>query len=215
MDFFRAGDWARISCGDNLAAPRSPVMPLDAESSVELLVRVRAGDHDALDLLLKRHLPVLRRWAAGRLPRWARDLAETEDLVQDAVFKSLRRLDSFTPQREGSLHAYLRQAVMNRIRDEIRRAGRTPGRDELNDETPAAAMSPLQAAITAEGLDRYEAALLTVRDEDREAIVARLEMGYSYEEVAAMMGKPSAEAARVAVSRALIKVAEAMRNGRR
>lgn len=205
----------RVSFRRGPAAPGgSSVQSLDAESSVELLVRVRAGDADALEHLLKRYVPALRRWAAGRLPRWARDLAETEDLVQDAVFKSLRRLGTFTPQRDGALQAYLRQAVMNRIRDEIRRAGRTPGHDELNDETPSAGVSPLQAAISAEGIERYEAALASLRDEDREAIVARLEMGYSYEEVAVMLGKPSPDAARVAVSRALIKLSEAMRHGR-
>jgi RNA polymerase sigma-70 factor (ECF subfamily) len=186
-----------------------------AESSVELLVRVRAGDADALEILLRRYVPALRRWAAGRLPRWARDMAETEDLVQDAVFKSLRRLGTFTPQRDGALQAYLRQAVMNRIRDEIRRVARVPGRDELNDETPGHGVSPLQAAISAEGVERYEAALAALRDEDREAIVARLEMGYSYEEVAVMLGKSTPDAARVAVSRALVKLATAMRDGRR
>jgi RNA polymerase sigma factor (sigma-70 family) len=215
-DFVRPSHGTQVSFASNLAVPSErPALNLDLESSVELLVRVRAGDGDALDRLLKRYVPALRRWAAGRLPRWARDLAETEDLVQDAVFKSLRRLGSFVPEREGSLQAYLRQAVMNRIRDEIRRVGRTPARDELNDETPDASVSPLQAAISAEGLERYEAALLSVRDEDREAIVARLEMGYSYGEVAVMLGKPSADAARVAVSRALVKIAEAMRDARR
>lgn len=200
--------------GNRESSGKSSVQSLDAESSVELLVRVRAGDADALEHLLKRYVPALRRWAAGRLPRWARDLAETEDLVQDAVFKSLRRLGTFTPQRDGALQAYLRQAVMNRIRDEIRRVGRKPGHDELNDETPASGVSPLQAAISAEGIERYEAALASLRDEDREAIVARLEMGYSYEELAVMLGRPSAEAARIAVSRALVKLAEALRHGR-
>jgi RNA polymerase sigma factor (sigma-70 family) len=188
---------------------------MDAESSVELLVRVRGGDSDALERLLLRYVPALRRWASGRLPGWARDLAETEDLVQDTVLKSLRRLASFTPRRDGSLQAYLRQAVMNRIRDECRRVGRRPGIDGLLDDvTPARDASPLEIAITAEGIERYEQALATLRDEDREAIVARLEMGYSYEEVAVMMGRPTAGAARVLVSRALLKLAEALRDGR-
>jgi RNA polymerase sigma-70 factor (ECF subfamily) len=190
------------------------VSTYNAESSVELLLRVRAGDEEALDVLLRRYVPALRRWASGRLPRWARDMTDTEDMVQDAVLKSLRRLGTFTPQREGALQAYLRQAVMNRVRDEIRRHGRTPDRDELDDETPGGGVSPLEAAISAEGIHRYEAALAQLKDEDREAIVARLEMGYSYGEVAVMTGKPSADAARVAVSRALVRLAELMRRGR-
>jgi RNA polymerase sigma-70 factor (ECF subfamily) len=191
------------------------VCPIDAESSVELLQRVRGGDADALEHLLRRYVPALRRWASGRLPRWARDLAETEDLVQDTVIKTLRRLDTFRPQREGSLQAYLRQAVMNCIRDECRRVGRRPLRAELDAESPGHECSPLEAAISVQGIERYERALATLRDEDREAIVARLEMGYSYEEVAVMLNRPSPDAARVAVSRALLKLAEAMRDGSR
>lgn len=202
----------RVSCRRQTATVPA-VSTFEAESSVELLERVRAGDAEALDHLLRRYVPALRRWASGRLPRWARDLAETEDLVQDTVIKTLRRLNTFRPQREGSLQAYLRQAVMNGIRDECRRAGRRPPRTTLDDESPGADCSPLEAAISAQGIERYERALATLRDEDREAIVARLELGYSYEEVAVMLNRPSADAARVAVSRALLKLAGAMRDG--
>jgi DNA-directed RNA polymerase specialized sigma24 family protein len=38
-------------------------------------------------------------------------------------------------------------------------------------------------------------------------------MGFSYQEIAVMIGKPSPDAARVAVSRALVRLAEVMRNG--
>ncbi len=107
----------------NIMAP-SPQMDTDPESSVELLERAKAGDSEALDRLLGRYLPRLRRWASGRLPHWARDLSDTEDLVQDTVVRTLRHIDGFHAQREGALQAYLRQAVMNRIRDELRRASR-------------------------------------------------------------------------------------------
>ncbi len=186
---------------------------MDAESSVELLDRVRQGDQAALDRLLRRYVPALRRWASGRLPRWARDLAETEDLVQDTVLKSLRRLDAFEYRDEGALQAYLRRAVMNRIRDECRRVARRPHVGELDDRTPDDGLSPLEAAIGSEAVARYEEALQTLKRDDQQAIVARIEMGYSYEEMAVMLGKPTAEAARVAVSRALVRLAEVMRNG--
>ena len=58
------------------------------------------------------------------------------------------------------------------------------------------------------------AALGRLRPEDREAIVARVEMDFSYEEVAQALGKPSAGAARVAISRALVRLAEEMNRGR-
>jgi RNA polymerase sigma-70 factor, ECF subfamily len=43
------------------------------ESTLSLLTRVRGGDEAALNDLFARYLPLMRRWAAGRLPRWARD----------------------------------------------------------------------------------------------------------------------------------------------
>ena len=54
-----------------------------SESTVELLEKVKRGDHGALEVLLERHLPRLRRWASGRLPRHFRDGSDTEDLVQE------------------------------------------------------------------------------------------------------------------------------------
>jgi RNA polymerase sigma factor (sigma-70 family) len=185
----------------------------DAESSFELLTRARAGDAEALDRLLFRHLGPLKRWASGRLPRWARDLSDTQDLVQDTVLRALKHVKTFHPQHDGALQAYLRQAVANRIRDELRRAHRQPGKEELQDNVPANVASPLALAIGEEMVQRYETALAELRPEDREAIVARVELGQSYEAVAAALGKPSVDAARVAVQRALVKLAKRMRDG--
>jgi RNA polymerase sigma-70 factor (ECF subfamily) len=187
---------------------------MDPESSAELLVRVRTGDDEALDALLRRYVPALRRWATGRLPHWARDLAETEDLVQDTLIKSLKHLNRFESRHDGALQAYLRQAVMNRIKDECRRVMRRPIVGELTErvEDPAG-LSPLEAAIGTQSVERYEAALAELRPEEREAIVARIEMGYSYQELAVMLGRPTAEAARLAIARALLRLAERMRHG--
>ena len=79
----------------NRSAPSNspPTPPTDAESSMALLKRARAGDRQALEALTARYLPRLRRWASGRLPRWARDLADTEDLVQETVLQTFKRID--------------------------------------------------------------------------------------------------------------------------
>jgi RNA polymerase sigma factor (sigma-70 family) len=183
---------------------------IDPESSFELLERAKGGDADALDRLLRRYLPALRRWASGRLPRWARDLADTQDLIQDTVIQALKHLRNFQPQHDGALQAYLRQAVMNKIRDELRRLGRRPPPVELPEGLPASTTSPLDDAIGQEAVNRYEAALATLSDDDRAAIVARVELGASYSEVAAALGKPSPDAARMAVQRALARLATKM-----
>ena len=195
--------------------PATPAAVIDPESSFELLQREKDGDSEALNELLRRYLPALRRWAHGRLPIWARDLSDTQDLVQDTVVHALRHLQRFQPQHEGALHAYLRQAIVNRIRDELRRAHRRPAPVELGEREAGLSASPLEQAIGKEALDRYEKALASLRDDEREIVIARVELGYSYEEVAAAVGKPSADAARVAARRALVKLAQHMSGGGR
>jgi RNA polymerase sigma-70 factor (ECF subfamily) len=183
------------------------------ESSLDLLQRARAGDQAALEALITRYLPRLERWARGRLPVWARDVTDTQDLVQDTLIQTFKRIETFEPRGEGSLHAYLRQGILNRIRDELRRAGRRPAAGALDSQIEDQGTTPLEAAIGVEAVSRYERALDRLRPEDREAIIARVELGYGNEEIAALLGKPTANAARMAVERALLKLAAEMRNG--
>jgi RNA polymerase sigma-70 factor (ECF subfamily) len=177
---------------------------------MELLERARSGDEEALNNLLQRYLPALDRWSHGRLPAWARDGMDTHDLVQDTVVVALRHIGTFRYEFEGALQAYLRQAVMNRVRDVLRRAHRRPPPTELDPSLRSLAASPLEEAIGAELLEQYEESLGELRAEEREAIIARIEMGQDYEQVAVALGKPSKDAARVAVSRALVRLAAIM-----
>lgn len=162
---------------------------------------------------MDRYLPRLSRWASGRLPQWARDMSDTDDIVQDTLTRSVANLDHFEARGEGALQAYLRGAVMNRIRDEIRRRQRVPSQGPLDSAIAAPGQSPLEAAIGAETLAKYDRALDRLDPDTREAVIARIEMGCSYAEIAELMDKPSADAARMLVSRALIKLAEEMRRG--
>jgi RNA polymerase sigma-70 factor (ECF subfamily) len=176
------------------------------ESTVSLLTRVRAGDDNALNDLFGRYLPLLRRWAAGRLPRWARDMADTPDLVQETLLQVFKKIDAFEHRGEGAFQAYLRQAVMNRIRNEIRNAGRRPNRGELDESVADDQLSPLEAAIGAETVQQYEAALQRLTDDDRELVVGRIELGLTYSEIAAATGRPTTDAARMAVTRAIARL---------
>jgi RNA polymerase sigma-70 factor (ECF subfamily) len=180
------------------------------ESTFHLIERARAGDRDALERLFARHLKPLQRWARGRLPKWARDLADTDDLVQDTLAQTFKRIEDFEPRRVGALQAYLRQAVLNRVRNELRRKGRQPPIIEVDDIELDSAESPLEQAIGRQAVERYEDALQRLTPEEREAIIARVEMGYSYEEIAEALGKPTGEAARKAARRALMRLAQEM-----
>jgi len=181
-----------------------------ADETVELIDRVRAGDQEALAVLMARFLPRLRRWASGRMPIALRDLADTSDFVQDVLLQSFQKVDKINTDRDGGLQAYLRQAVLNRIRDEFRHARRRPRSVELEVTQPDEGPSPLEAAIGREGLARYERALAALRPIDREAIIARLELGFTYDEVAQLLGKPGANAARMAFERGLVRLIDQM-----
>jgi RNA polymerase sigma-70 factor (ECF subfamily) len=183
----------------------------DLTSTIELLDRYKRGDNEAVSLLVERSLPPLKRWARGRLPDWARSLAETQDLVQDAVIRAIPHLKHFEARHPGALQAYLRQAIANHIRDEIRKVNsRPPIGGDLPEGKVDPGPSPLERAIGRERLDRYDAALAKLRPVEREAIVARLELQQSYEEVALALGKPSADAARMLVARAVKNLIRAM-----
>jgi RNA polymerase sigma-70 factor (ECF subfamily) len=186
------------------------VVSSELESTFLLIEQIRAGDKSALDRLLRRFLPLLTRWASGRLPRGARDLSDTEDLVQETIISALRHLDHIEIRGEGALQAYLRRAVLNRIRDELRRHGRRGLVETLDEDVRAKEDSPLEIAIGNEALERYEAALSRLSSGDREAVIARIELGQTYAEIASVLGKPSTEAARMAVNRALARLARLM-----
>ena len=192
---------------------RSPADREPLDTTFALLERARGGDAEALDRLFARHVKPLRRWISGRLPRWARDMADTDDLVQDTLLQTFKRIESFEPRRVGALQAYLRQAVLNRVRDELRRKGRRPDSTDLEGVDVAGDDSPIEEAIGREAVENYERALQRLKPEEREAIIARVELGYSYDELAEALGKPSKEAARKAAERALVRLAEEMKGG--
>ena len=155
-----------------------------------------------MEALMGRYLTRLQRWASGRVPAKARSLLDTDDVVQDALLNTFRRLEDFQPRHDGALLAYLREAVANRIRMELRRRSPEVDAGIEPDGLPSALPSPLENAVSRDA-ERYEQSLAQLDDEDRAAIVGRFEMGYSYDALARAMQRPSPEAARKLTERAL------------
>ena len=184
-----------------------------AEASFALLLRAKTGDEQAREALFARYLPRVRRWAHGRLPAYSRSLLNTDDLAQEVLCRAIISLETFEPRHEGAFQGFLRQVMMNRVRDEVRSAHRKPAGDPLEDEHIAEDPSPMELAIGQEALERYEAALQRLKPQERELIVARCELDFSNEEIAALFDKPTPSAARVAVGRALARLAEEMARG--
>jgi RNA polymerase sigma factor (sigma-70 family) len=188
----------------------SPAQAINEQSTMELLIRVRHGDDEAAEALLARCLPPLKRWAHGRLPVGARGTLDTDDLVQSAVLQLLKRIDRFEPHHVGAMQAYLRQSVINRIRDEVRRVARQPTLAALPEDVPSHAMSPLERAIQNEAYFHYREALDRLRSRDRALVVGRIELQWSLDEIVERFGFRSAAAARVAVARAVRRLALAL-----
>jgi RNA polymerase sigma-70 factor (ECF subfamily) len=111
--------------------------------------------------------------------------------VQDVLLETFRKIEGFEHRGEGALRAYLRQAVMNRIRDELRSASRRPKRVELSEGLPDQGLSPLESAVGVQAIERYEAALQRLNQGDRELVIGRVELGMTYAELAASTGKPT------------------------
>ena len=166
-----------------------------ADSTIELIERVKGGDADALDQVFARYLPALRRWASGRLPRWTRDLMSTDDLVQETFIRAMRGINRFEMRHEGALHGYLRQAIVNRVRDEVRRGKRTPAITELNDQQADHDATPLELAIGEEALQRYEAALTRLREEERRQMLNEWLIGYALPTLLDRAGRSGARGA--------------------
>src|SRR5262245_29553235 len=106
------------------------------DPTIRLLERARVGDQLALDELFVRHRPLLGRWATGRMPRWARGNVDTSDLLQDTMLQTLKHLDGFESRGAGALQAYLRQAFLNRLRNQLRYVSTRPMLRGLDAQIP-------------------------------------------------------------------------------
>ena len=178
------------------------------EATTVLLHKVQQGDESALNELLADYVPRLRKAAHGRLPGFVRDLHDTVDAVQDAVLKALPHLKTIEIRHEGSLYFYLRQSVMNRIIDIVRGAQRKPRRAELDDNMADPATSPERRAIQQENVERYEAALSRLEERQQRAVVLKMELDYSYQDVADALGQTTAGAARQLILRGINRLGE-------
>jgi len=186
------------------------ISSVPVEPTVSLIRRIRTGDAGARDMLLRRFLPLLQRWAHGRLPRQMRDLNETDDLVQVTLVKALARLDQFESAGPGAFLAYLRQALLNQVRDEIRRHQRRPDHGEIDVElSDPDAPALIEQIVGSERVRAYEQALAALPKRQQGLVVMRVEFGMSYPEIAAEV-ESTPDAVRVMVARAIVQLSKAL-----
>ena len=171
--------------------------------TIELVTRARErghAGHGGVVAALPPPAQALGAWASAAA---ARGRLDTGDLVQEAALHVLGNLGTFEPRHVGAMQAYLRQSVINRICDEVRRICRQPPPVELPEDHPCDRSSPEEDAIRAEEYEHYRDAVSRLAPKDRALIVARIEMQWSLAEIAHRYGMPSVDAARMAVNRAV------------
>ena len=182
-----------------------------ATSEQHLVERARRGSHSAIDALFERYRPWLRRWSRGRLPRRARGAVDTSDLVQETLQRTFTHLTSFKSTQARALRVYLRRAVDNRIRDEMRRATFRQGviLPEGSVHGSHAAVQHRQL-VDDETWRRYLDAVKRLPDRDRRLVVARTELGYNSEQLAFLERLSSPAVARVTLRRAMLRLSGLM-----
>jgi RNA polymerase sigma factor (sigma-70 family) len=134
-------------------------------------------------------------------------MLDTQDVVNEAVHKGMSHINDFEVRHPGALVSYMRTILRHLIIDYVRRRTRQPIKVTLDEHQPDRGRSPLDQALGAERLALYRAARARLKPRDAELIVLKLEDGRSYDEMAALLGFPSNNSARVATHRAILRLA--------
>ena len=118
------------------------------------------------------------------------------------------RMESFEHRGEGAFLAYLRQVMLNAVRERIRRTGRRPPHVALPDDLLDRAPAPLESLVGRDRMERYEAALGRLPEDMQQAVILRYEFEYSHAQIAEALERPSEDAARMLVRRAEARLGE-------
>jgi DNA-directed RNA polymerase specialized sigma24 family protein len=168
-----------------------------------------AGPDERVKELSERYSFHLERWTHGRTPMWARGAFNPRDVVQETLVQVAQRGDDTGPGDDEALLGCLRRALYDNVlvRVHLARIAST----ERQFSVPSSAELHLHdSALGAELLKRYEAGLRRLKPLDREAIIARAELGLPWSEVTELLRKTGVAAARMTVSRALVRLAREM-----
>jgi RNA polymerase sigma-70 factor, ECF subfamily len=190
----------------------------ELERSQNLIDRAKAGDRDALEELARRYHQPLLRFLHGRLGRPARRVRETQDLPAEILMRAIRGLTGFEYRGPGSFWLYLRTIAFRYLIEVQRRQGEARVEDLLSGSRGDPAderAAPLEEVVGRENLAAYERALQALEPRERQAVVSRLELKLSYQAIAAELHFPSDAAARMAIKRAMGKMAKEMTRGAR
>jgi RNA polymerase sigma-70 factor (ECF subfamily) len=147
----------------------------------DLVVRAKAGDHDAFSALAAGSIG--RLLATARLV--LRDEALAEDAVQDALVKAWREIRAL--RDPGAFDAWLHRLLVNACRDNARRTRR---RVFEGPALPIERVEPRDDLARLADRDELERAFLELSVEHRAVLVLTHYLGLPAPEVARVLGIP-------------------------
>jgi RNA polymerase sigma-70 factor (ECF subfamily) len=158
-------------------------------SEQELIARCQAKEPDAIALLVERYQRYVYRLAYSLTGNGA----DADDLAQDAMINVLKGIGNF--KGRSSLTSWIYVVVLNTFRDAKRRASRRPA-TSLENQPGGAEQQPTPLWNEGDTLLRKELAqvlqnVLAQVPEDFRTVVTLYDiLGFSYEEIANMLGLP-------------------------
>jgi RNA polymerase sigma-70 factor (ECF subfamily) len=173
-----------------------------------IVVEVLAGDTQAFAGLVRLYQETVWRIASVLL----RDRDATENLVQQVFVDAYFHLDQYAPGTDFG--AWIRTVARNRLRKELRTAGREDRRLATYRERLAERMRA-ESAGTRDDSDEYAAALRGCRQllppRDAALVKMRYEKGMSFEAIAAQHGQ-TPEAVQRMISRIRFRLRDCIQN---
>lgn len=151
-------------------------------SDEQLMLRVTAGDMEALGILFERY----KRPLYGFLYRLVHDVACAEDLTLDVFLRVFDRRRTYKPGCKFS--TWLFTIAHNLAADGMRRASRGELPVECPDDYAAHPAHPLDVAERAELADTVRLAVMALPEDLRLVILLREFEGFSYREIAEVLG---------------------------
>lgn len=178
------------------------------------MVRASAGDELAVEALLDRHLPDLRRYVGARMGPELRALESGSDVVQSVCRELLGGLAHFEYRGEAAFRAWLHRAALRKLVDHQRHHGALKRRLAAGAAPLSSAdlalladsmRSPSQDAAREEQVAALERAFARLSRGDRHVLRLIHVEGLSHAEAAERLGC-SVESSRKQLSRALARL---------
>lgn len=162
------------------------VLEMDAASDRALIERAQGGDRNAFGRLVERHYDFIHRVAW----RWAGNRTDAEDIAQDVCVRLGKAIRSY---RGGSAFTtWLYSMTLNAARDLKRKSVRDSAKAEAFGVHALVSGGEAYEPMAEDPAERLWAAVRTLPDKQREAVLLVYGEGLSHADAADVMG--SAEA---------------------